>query len=164
MRSGKTGLRHGLLEIRLSTPASETALASQIIIKELFETVDWSEIRSAHIYDSVAKWREIDTKLLIDKLRQQRPAIKIAMPTSSKSEPLPEHKFDLIIVPVLGFDKQCHRLGLGGGWYDRFLANQPQALKIGLAYQAGYIEDGLPHEPHDIALDLIITEKGIIRP
>ena len=49
--------------------------------------------------------------------------------------------------------------GLGGGWYDKFSAIQPEALKVGLAYQAGLIENGLPAEQHDIRLDEIITEQ-----
>jgi 5-formyltetrahydrofolate cyclo-ligase len=67
-------------------------------------------------------------------------------------------KFDLILVPCLAFDKDNYRLGWGGGFYDRFLAAQPKALKIGLCYQNGFVKEGLTHQPHDIPLDKIITE------
>lgn len=66
-------------------------------------------------------------------------------------------QYDLIIVPIVGFDKDNYRLGLGGGWYDRFLADQPRAQTIGLAYTLCEV-DILPHESHDISLDKIITE------
>jgi 5,10-methenyltetrahydrofolate synthetase len=77
-----------------------------------------------------------------------------------KSKP-PTSKFDLIIIPCLAFDGDLCRLGWGGGWYDRFLAGQPEAMKIGLAYQNSLVEAGLPREAHDIPLDKIITESGI---
>jgi 5,10-methenyltetrahydrofolate synthetase len=70
--------------------------------------------------------------------------------------------FDAVIVPMLGFDpRTLHRLGYGGGYYDRFLAAQPAAHKIGVCYEIGKVE-GLPNEPHDIPLDMIITELGKI--
>ncbi len=79
-----------------------------------------------------------------------------------KTELLPDDfQFDVIIVPVLGFDADGFRLGYGKGHYDRFLAKQAGSLTIGLAYQDGFIADGLPHEPHDIPLSLVITEERI---
>ena len=41
---------------------------------------------------------------------------------------------DIVIVPVLGFDKQCRRIGYGGGFYDRTLQHMERAIKIGVAY------------------------------
>jgi 5-formyltetrahydrofolate cyclo-ligase len=66
-------------------------------------------------------------------------------------------KFDIIIVPMLGFDEQLNRLGYGGGFYDRFLANQLQARKIGVCFDACLVNK-VPFEPHDITMDLIVTE------
>ena len=66
---------------------------------------------------------------------------------------------DLLLVPLLAFDAQGHRLGQGGGFYDRTLA----ALKvpaIGIAY-AGQEVDSIPHETHDRTLDMVLTEQGI---
>jgi 5-formyltetrahydrofolate cyclo-ligase len=68
---------------------------------------------------------------------------------------------DVLLVPLLAFDRHGHRLGYGGGFYDRTLA----ALKvpaIGIAY-AGQEVSSLPAEPHDMALSLILTERGLLR-
>ena len=43
--------------------------------------------------------------------------------------------FDIIVVPMVGFDEQCHRLGHGAGYYDRYLANI-SAIKIGVAFES----------------------------
>ncbi|MDZ4667903.1 MAG: 5-formyltetrahydrofolate cyclo-ligase [bacterium] len=67
-----------------------------------------------------------------------------------------EGQFDLIIVPGLAFDKQGFRLGYGGGYYDGFLANQPNALKIGIFYPFQEV-DNVPLEDHDLRLDKILV-------
>ena len=65
---------------------------------------------------------------------------------------------DLIIVPLLGFDRAMHRLGQGAGHYDRAFPNYPNALKIGLAWTSQQV-DALPVDPWDIPLDAILTER-----
>ena len=60
------------------------------------------------------------------------------------------------IVPGLAFTNGGKRLGYGGGWYDRLLAGENDALKIGVAYEFQIVDD-LPHEPHDILLDGVVT-------
>lgn len=62
-----------------------------------------------------------------------------------------------IIVPVLAFDKTCHRLGYGKGFYDRFLA-KTSAPTIGIAYELQQVRQ-LPVEPHDRALTCVVTEQ-----
>ncbi len=68
---------------------------------------------------------------------------------------------DVLLVPLLAFDASGHRLGFGGGYYDRTIAllNVPA---IGIAY-AGQEVASLPHEAHDRALQAILTERGITR-
>lgn len=67
---------------------------------------------------------------------------------------------DLIIVPLVGFDKSCNRLGYGKGYYDRFLA-KTAALRIGLGFAIQEATD-IPSEPTDIPLDFIFTETDVI--
>jgi 5-formyltetrahydrofolate cyclo-ligase len=71
---------------------------------------------------------------------------------------------DLVIAPLLAFDRAGGRLGQGAGHYDRTLANL-RALKpvlvLGLAY-AGQEVDAIPMEPHDQRLDAILTETEFI--
>jgi 5,10-methenyltetrahydrofolate synthetase len=63
---------------------------------------------------------------------------------------------DVIIVPMLAYDPATkHRLGFGSGFYDRMLAGQTQAKKIGVCFSEFATE--LPVEPHDQALDDIIV-------
>ncbi|MCO6467007.1 MAG: 5-formyltetrahydrofolate cyclo-ligase [Bradyrhizobiaceae bacterium] len=64
---------------------------------------------------------------------------------------------DCIIVPIVAFDRSCMRIGYGGGYYDRFLA-QSKAPRIGMAYECQRVLR-IPAEPHDIALQAIATEE-----
>ena len=68
-----------------------------------------------------------------------------------------------VLVPVLAFDAEGFRLGYGGGYYDRTLAelrNRGDVLAIGIAY-AGQETEPLPREPHDQKLDMVVTEHGV---
>lgn len=67
-------------------------------------------------------------------------------------------EIDCVIVPGAAFDLNGGRLGLGGGYYDRFLPRAVHAKKIALAYDFQLVES-LPIEPHDAKINLIITEK-----
>jgi len=68
---------------------------------------------------------------------------------------------DVLLVPLLAFDARGHRLGMGGGFYDRTLAAIP-ARAIGIAY-AGQETASIPHEAHDRTLDMVLTEQGARR-
>ena len=67
---------------------------------------------------------------------------------------------DIIICPLIGFDKNLNRLGRGGGYYDKALQKNNEAIKIGFAYSIQEIKS-IPMEEHDICMDTIITEKFI---
>ncbi|NLZ16309.1 MAG: 5-formyltetrahydrofolate cyclo-ligase [Desulfobulbaceae bacterium] len=72
-------------------------------------------------------------------------------------------KLDIVVQPGLLFDRAGNRLGYGGGYYDRFLAlKAPQALRIGLAFSC-QVTTGIPAQKHDMRLDILITEKEILR-
>lgn len=72
---------------------------------------------------------------------------------------------EVLIVPLVGFDRAGNRLGYGGGFYDRTLeilrAKRP-TVAIGFAYAAQELDD-LPIEPTDQPLDMIVTERGVLR-
>jgi 5-formyltetrahydrofolate cyclo-ligase len=69
---------------------------------------------------------------------------------------------DLIIIPGTGFDPHGNRLGYGGGYYDRLLGNAEKHLPaIALAFEEQLAEQ-IPAEPHDIKMDIIITDKRVI--
>ncbi len=65
------------------------------------------------------------------------------------------------IVPGLTFDIKGKRMGYGGGFYDRFLSMHPEIITVGLCYNS-LLSELVPSEPHDISVDYIITEKGLI--
>ncbi len=68
---------------------------------------------------------------------------------------------DVILVPLLGFDRSGHRLGYGAGYYDRTIAGLPGARTIGCAFAAQEVAR-VPAEPHDRRLDAIATENEMI--
>ena len=71
---------------------------------------------------------------------------------------------DVVIVPAVAYDKNCYRLGYGGGFYDRFLENlRKDAVTIGIAFDL-QIFDEVPKEAHDAQLDYIVTESRILTP
>lgn len=70
-------------------------------------------------------------------------------------------KIDCVIVPGAAFDLNFNRLGLGGGYYDKFLPYAVNAKKIALAYDF-QIVDAVPTQPHDFKVDMIISEKRIL--
>lgn len=64
----------------------------------------------------------------------------------------------VILVPLVGFDKNRNRLGLGYGHYDKKLCTMPNSIKIGIGYSLQEV-DQIPIEDHDVKLDHIITDR-----
>ena len=68
---------------------------------------------------------------------------------------------DLLLVPLLAFDRQGRRLGYGGGYYDRALVALPGRTAIGCAF-AAQEQERVPAGPDDARLDAVATERGVI--
>lgn len=86
-----------------------------------------------------------------------------ALGVSAPSRRAPFVNPDLVIAPLLAFDAAGGRLGQGGGYYDRTLAelrSRGQVFVLGLAW-AGQEVDQLPAETHDQPLDAVLTERGL---
>jgi 5-formyltetrahydrofolate cyclo-ligase len=75
----------------------------------------------------------------------------------------PEVAPDLILTPLVGFDRQGNRLGQGAGHYDRAFAAHPRALRVGIAYAVQEV-GALPADPWDVPLHHVATEKEWITP
>ena len=65
---------------------------------------------------------------------------------------------DLILVPGLGFDKEGYRVGYGGGYYDRFLQQHPQLIRVGYC-PSMHVAETLPREETDCPVQYLITEQ-----
>ena len=68
---------------------------------------------------------------------------------------------DLAIVPMVAFDRKCNRLGRGKGYYDKFFEVY-DCQKIGIAFDCRIV-DKVPTEEHDIKMDIIVTEKRVLK-
>ena len=76
-----------------------------------------------------------------------------------QSAPLAEQRVEIVLIPLLGFDRQGNRLGMGGGYYDRWLqVNAGYCLRIGIAYQWQQ-QLNIPTEAWDQSLDWVITDS-----
>jgi 5-formyltetrahydrofolate cyclo-ligase len=81
--------------------------------------------------------------------------------------PIPERR-DIVVphavlAPLVGFDRACYRLGYGGGYFDRTLAAlAPRPSAIGVGFELSLL-DTIHPQPHDIPMDLIVTEAGLRR-
>ena len=95
--------------------------------------------------------------------RSWRPSDQLEAAAFGTRVPLegsPEVVPQMLIVPVIAFDNRGHRLGYGGGYYDCTLSALAAtgSVSVGVAFEDQHIEK-VPTEPHDMALDWIITEE-----
>ena len=81
----------------------------------------------------------------------------IAEPKADKAELEP----DILLVPLLAFDRHGNRLGYGAGYYDRTLATLPGRFRLGVAYAAQELDE-VPAGHYDARLDAVATECGVI--
>lgn len=71
---------------------------------------------------------------------------------------------DLVLVPGLVFSERGGRIGYGGGYYDRFLPRtRPDCLRV-VVTPSALVVPALPADPWDAPLDLLVTERGVVRP
>lgn len=68
---------------------------------------------------------------------------------------------DALLVPCVGFNADCFRIGYGGGMFDRTLEASPRPVTIGVGYAYGQAD--FEADPHDVALDAVLTESALIR-
>jgi 5-formyltetrahydrofolate cyclo-ligase len=83
----------------------------------------------------------------------------LKMPDPEKSKCI--SPASLVVVPAVSFDRSGNRLGLGAGYYDRFLPEAGSSVLIGLAWEC-QLTGELPNEPHDVRMHYLLTESGLI--
>lgn len=162
----KSELRQLLKTKRLSLTQAEYTVKSREIASRLKGLQDWSKVRTVHCFEPFKEFMEPDIGEFMTYLEDL--GVEVFVPRkigsewemiSTQEEAAPT-EFDAIIVPMLGFDGSLHRLGYGGGYYDRFLAAQPGGRKIGICFELGKVTE-LTVEKHDIPLNIVVTEATI---
>ncbi len=186
----KADLRKIYLQKRQALSEAEYAQLNFQIYQQFFAKIDLSFINVIHIFLPVISKHEPDTWLIIDRLRREFPHIRISIPKTDTRQntlenfyfeglhqlvtsawgiqepkqgiPTEIEKIDLVLVPLLAFDKAGHRVGYGKGFYDRFLKGcRPDCLKAGLSFFEA--EEILTDADElDVPLDLCVTPAGII--
>ena len=185
-RQERERLRAEVLRNRDSIPPSVRAELSRRIVDH---AIDWIEVNRADavlIYLSMRS--EVETGDLLNYLLAQRkialaPVMHIKrrdltpyrimdaekdlvlhpygmyQPNQVTCSSFPLNQIDLIFVPGVAFDQKGYRIGYGAGFYDRFLPQCPQAVWIGLAYEAQIVTDTFP-QTWDVPLHQILTEDA----
>jgi 5-formyltetrahydrofolate cyclo-ligase len=157
----KKELREVYLKKRLALSAQELAVLNRNLCATFFKEVDLSRIRVLHTFLPLVRKNEPDTCLIIDELKKRYPDLRISIPkiigdkmvsyyfsdtdqlapgafgisepqTGSRTD---SREIDMVLVPLLAYDKQGHRVGYGKGHYDQFLKTcRPDCRKIGLSF------------------------------
>lgn len=91
-----------------------------------------------------------------DRSRMALGAFHIEEPQGADTTDIKE--IELIIVPGIAYDRRGNRIGRGKGYYDRLLATTT-ATTIGVGYDFQLIDEEIPAEPHDVAVDIVITDR-----
>ncbi len=182
----KDELRRTYLAKRKALSPSERSHLSQQLCDQFFNTLDLANINVLHIYLPIESKCEPDTWLIIDRIRKEFPHIRISIPRvkgdkieSTYFEELqqlekarwdileptqgtitPIEKIDMVIVPLLTFDRQGHRVGYGKGFYDRFLKECGfNTKKVGLSLFEPV--DAIEYNKNDVLLSLCITPSSV---
>jgi 5-formyltetrahydrofolate cyclo-ligase len=164
--------------------------ASRLIAMEARGGLKWAEYQRVMLFLPIARLGEVDTWEIMRWCLEVWPGVQIFLPrlvagqmvqvainrkTRFRESPLgiPEPvdgrvartmpALDMVLTPLLAFDRRGNRVGYGGGYYDRLLAEQPQAHKVGVAFAACETPELIVAEAHDVRLDVIVTDQGVIR-
>jgi 5-formyltetrahydrofolate cyclo-ligase len=147
-------MRHRLREMT----AEERQSLSEEICERVLEMAQWNEAQNVLLFAPLPS-EPIITPLKLD--CDARKVSCLTFPQSIKNESdlnLPE-TIDLILIPGLAFSKDRHRLGRGGGFFDRLLAGRgANAFKLGLCFSFQVL-DSVPTEGHDILMDAVVTDS-----
>lgn len=184
----KQDLRVEFLERMKALRAGQVDDKSQAIAEQFFRHFKLSE-ECIHIFLSITKNNEVNTFHFINQILREYPSVQIAVPKSNftngeminirydlhttlkvnklgipepvKGESVDPSCFDIVLVPLLCFDKRGYRVGYGKGFYDRFLAKcKPGTRKIGLSLFPP-VEEISDTADYDIRLDACIEPEQI---
>lgn len=184
LSQAKRELRHAVMARRDELSAQNRAEAGRLIRSRLLALPVVQAAESLFVFVSYST--EVDTHPLLESLLDagRRIAVpKIVDKTTMLSVPITsmeglepdkmgiltpvssEHErgpFDVAITPGVAFTTAGERLGYGRGYYDRWFADHPVSTKIAICFEA-QIVDSLPTDEYDRPVDIIVTEKRLIR-
>ncbi|TXK45338.1 5-formyltetrahydrofolate cyclo-ligase [Pontibacter qinzhouensis] len=187
----KETLRKQMLKLRRALPPEEVQRRSQRIADMFFEQFPLQAGQTVHVFLPILKNNEVNTWLIIQRLRQQHPAVRVVVPITDVLQntlthhhltheavlienawgiPEPQNaqhvqaqEVDMVLLPLLAFDKSGHRVGYGKGFYDRFLADcRPDVLKIGLSLEPP-VEQIADPNPFDVQLNAVVMPDQVWR-
>lgn len=184
-------VRRKVIAARDQLSAHDLAVKSGLVVENLFQLTEFMAAATVMFYASfksevqtmgaiarcikqgkrivlpltLAKEKSLCPYLIKDPDRDLKPGYcGIPEPDPASAVPLNSQEIDVVILPGSVFDHHGGRLGYGGGFYDRFLANQaPGALRIALAFELQVSAESLPLAAHDQPVDCLVTEKKIFR-
>jgi 5-formyltetrahydrofolate cyclo-ligase len=155
----KAALRAEMIKQLRQMTAEDRESLSEEICERVLEMTEWIEARNIVLFSP------LPSEPLINPLKLDCEARNVScanIPQSARSESdlhLPE-TIDLILVPGLAFSTDRHRLGRGGGFFDRLLAGRAaSAFKLAICFSF-QVRDSVPVQEHDIIMDVVVTEKG----
>jgi len=176
----KKALRREIGEKKRAMTSEQIEQASQRLAQRLFATEAYQNAQSIYGYlsynqevrtEGILKQALIDGKrvavpkvfgdemkfLWLDNLSLVAPGY-YDIPEPIANEPIADDELALVLMPGLAFDPMGHRLGYGGGFYDRYLAEHHDHKLVALCYDFQMF-DHLETESHDIPVDLVIADK-----
>ncbi|AQG80947.1 5-formyltetrahydrofolate cyclo-ligase [Spirosoma montaniterrae] len=186
----KAELRKQFLAQRRALSVTDVQTMSQQITKRFFDILLPQHTSLLHTFLPIARQNEVDTWPIIRRLWRDLPQVNIAVsitdtnanglthyvltpetvlvenrwgipePVGNGQSAVDSQQIDVVLVPLLAFGKNGHRVGYGKGYYDRFLAEcRPNCLKIGLSLfePVEQIEDV---EPTDVPLHVYLTPEA----
>lgn len=186
----KDQIRKVYLQKRFALSEAEYLQVNQQLCENFFASIDLSFVKVLHTFLPIEKQREVNTWLIIERIRREFPHIRISIPKINNQTstiesfyfeglhqlekntwgiaepkqgiPTPVEKIDIVLVPLLAFDERGNRVGYGRGFYDKFLATCTDASKkIGLSFFPP-IESIRDIQTTDVPIDLAVTPQGVL--
>ncbi len=179
----KSVLRKVYLEKRNFLTKTEYTHRNQALLEQFTDKIDLSRIEMVHVFLSIAKNKEVNTwplvercwalgkKVVVPKVvpgsnhlehyllenKNQLKTSKWGIPEPQTGQLVAVEALDLVLVPLIVFDRKGFRIGYGKGFYDRFLAQKKPGCKtVGLSLSTPL--DNIPYsESHDIPLNACLT-------
>ena len=154
----KPQLRREARALRQTLDAPTRAAAGRAAAGHITRLPGWHEIETLAIY--LPRGGELDTSDISALAGREGKIVFIGIPEPGPgAERRDPGALDLICLPLVAWNARGDRLGMGGGYYDRTLADC-RSLKVGLGYELQRCESLVP-EPWDVRLDYVLTESAL---